>query len=240
MNNIRDRLRDYLARKEDVDLPEGTLPYITLNRQDGVNVHEVGREIIRRLDALPDLKWNRGWELFDQNLCAELIKFGRIPATYEGLLHEHYGERGLHQMVYEMFVGKPEQLDIQKRVGEVMRFLMLAGKVVVVGCAAACEATALHPPRRGLRIRLTASEAYRVARLCVEQSVSHEAARRQIRESDAGRGRLVREYYRRDLDDPGLYDASFAMDDLAPGMIADGVAGMLTHRAGLPRKAGSA
>ena len=241
MTELRDRLRRYLTRKEDVDIFESHLPYVTFNRQDGVDAHAIGREIIRRLDALPDLKWNHGWELYDQTLCAEMIKTGHLPATYEELLKEQYGERGLQQMVYEMFVGKPEQYDLQKRIGEVMRFLMMAGKVVVVGSAAAPEATSLHTPRHGIRVRLVASELYRETRIFEELKLSGDAARKHIRESDAGRSRMVHEFYGHAIDDASLYDVCFRTDDLQPPLIAEAVIGMLRMRAEeLHRKPGPA
>jgi len=228
MSVVIEALKKYLARKEDIDEPAGNQPFVTLTRLDGATSHEVARAIIARLDDLPDKGWNRGWELLDIQLCAWLIKEGRVPATLESLVAEHYGEGKLCQMFYEMLVGEPEQQELCRKVGDVTRFLLKTGRTVVVGSAAAPEASALRGP--GVRIRLVASEAFRVARVVAAQQVTPDAARKMLQTQDAERARLLREHYRREIDDVTLYDASFLADRLTPREIARMVVEMLTIR----------
>ena len=228
MSVVIEALRQYLAHRRDFEAPAGDQPFVTVSRFDGVGSHEVARAIIARLDDLPDKGWNRGWELLDQQLCAWLIKEGRVPATYEELVSEQYGERTLRQMVYEMLVGTAEQENLCRKVGDVMRFLLQTGRTVVVGCAAAAEARALQGP--GIRVRVLASEPLRVARVMKEHELSSDAARKLIRTQDETRARLLREHYRREIDDPALYDATFLTDRLPPAEIARAVVELLQAR----------
>jgi cytidylate kinase len=228
MSMVIEALKKYLARKEDLDEPAGNQPFVTLTRLDGATSHEVARAIVARLDDLPDKGWNRGWELLDLQLCAWLIKEGRVPATMEELVAEHYGEGKLHQMFYEMLVGEPEQQELCRKVGDVTRFLLKTGRTVVVGSAAAPEAASLKGP--GVRIRLVASEPFRVARIVAAQSVTPEAARKSLHAQDLERARLLREHYRREIDDITLYDASFLADRQSPREIARIVVEMLHIR----------
>lgn len=228
MSRIIEALQIYLTRKQDLDQPQGNQPFVTLTRLDGVNCHEVARAIVAHLDELPDKGWNRGWELLDQQLCAWIIKTGHAPTTLEEMVSEHYGEGKLRQMMYEMMVGKAEQHDLCRRVGDVVRFLLKSGRTVVVGSAAAIEAAAVKGP--GVRIRLVASEAARVARLSASEKITAEEARKLIHEQDAARTKLVREYYRRELDDQTLYDATILTDRFTPREIARIVTEMLRVR----------
>ncbi len=228
MSRIIEALQIYLTRKQDLDQPQGNQPFVTLTRLDGVNSHEVARAIIAHLDDLPDKGWNHGWELLDQQLCAWMIKTGHAPATLEEMVAEHYGEGKLRQMMYEMLVGKAEQHDLCRQVGDVVRFLLKSGRTVVVGSAAAIEAAAVKGP--GVRIRLMASDAARVAHFSASEKITTEEARKLIHEQDANRTKLVREYYRRELDDQTLYDATILTDRFTPREIARIVTEMLRVR----------
>jgi len=228
MSVVIEALKKYLARKEDLDVPEGNQPFVTLTRLDGLTSHEVARAIIARLDDMPDKGWNHGWELLDQQLCAWMVKAGHVPATLETLVSEHYGETQLRQMFYEMLVGQSQQDELRRKVGDVTRFLLKTGRTVVVGSAAAPEALAIKGP--GVRVRLIGSEAHRVARMASAENLSIDAARKLIHTQDADRAKLLREHYRREIDDPALYDVTFHMDRLLPKEIARCIVELLVTR----------
>jgi cytidylate kinase len=228
MSQIIEALKVYLTRKQDLDIPHGHQPFITLTRLDGVNSHEVARAIIAHLDDMPEKGWNHGWELLDQQLCAWLIKAGHVPAKLDDLVAENYGEGKLRQMLYEMLVGEAEQFELCHKVGDVVRFLLKSGRTVVVGSAAAAEAAAVKGP--GVRIRLVASEAFRVERLVASEDLTPDAARKLIHTQDAVRARVLHEHYRRELDDHTLYDATILMDHFKPCEVARVVTEMLMVR----------
>jgi cytidylate kinase len=228
MSQIIDALKVFLTRKQDLDVPHGHHPFVTINRLDGVPTHEVARAVIARLDDLPDMGWNRGWELLDQQLCAWLIKAGRVPAKLEDLVAENYGEGELRQMLYEMLVGEPEQYELCHKVGEVVRFLLKSGRTVVVGSAAAAEAAAVKGP--GIRIQLVASEAHRIEQLIAREALTPEAAHKLIHTQDSVRARVLHEHYRRELDDHTLYDATILTDHFTPQEVARIIVDMLMVR----------
>lgn len=228
MSELIDALKKFLAEPGSPPPPARRRPYVTLTRQEGLFSHEVGRAIISRLDALPDRGWNRGWELMDQQLCAWMIRSGSVPASFDAMVAEHYGEEGLQQMVYEMLVGSPEEHLVRARVSEVMRFLLRLGRVVIVGSGAAVEATAFESP--GVSVRIVSSEARRLAFIEQQERCTRDVARRRMRTEDAQRARLLREHYRRDIDDPVLYDATFLADRLTAPQIARAVVSLLEVR----------
>lgn len=229
VSELIDALKRFLETPGNAEMPQVSRgPFVTLTRQEGLGSHEVGRAIISRLDQLPDWGWNHGWELMDQQLFAWMIKTNAVPASFDELMGERFGEQGLQQMVYEMLVGAPEQYEVRNRVGRVMEFLLRFGRVVVVGSSAAAEAVPLKNP--GLRLRVVSSQARRIELLQSEKQCSADAARKLLSANDAARARLLREHYRRDIDDPALYDVVFLADRLTPDQMARAAVVLLEAR----------
>jgi cytidylate kinase len=79
----------------------------------------------------------------------------------------------------------------------------------------------LRPVRHALRVRITATEAVRIARVADEQGVGLEAATQLVRQHDRERALRVRSLYQVDWDDPLAYDLVVNTGDLTA---ADGAA----------------
>ena len=105
--NHAELLKKYLANRNDVDVADHGYPFVTISRQPGAGGHTLGREIVRQLDDRPEGGWMRGWDLFDQKLCAYLAQEPSTQASFEQLLKEEYDE-SVQESVYEMFIGRAE------------------------------------------------------------------------------------------------------------------------------------
>ena len=81
-----------------------------------------------------------------------------------------------------------------------------------------------------MRIRLLASESTRIERLVAAENLTPDAARKLIHTQDAVRARVLHEHYRREMDDPTLYDATLLTDRFSPPEIARIVTEMLLVR----------
>ena len=57
-----------------------------------------------------------------------------------------------------------------------------------------------------LAVWITAPMDFRVERIMVEMRMSEGAARQYVRETDEGRREFVKRFFRRDINDPLLYD----------------------------------
>lgn len=221
-----DILRKYLKRKEDVDIAEQKYPFVTISRQAGAGGHALGREIIKRLDDLHDMGWNREWDLFDQKLCAMIAQDADAPALFDSLVQEEYRE-GLHQTVYEMFMGQAEHYKLQKRIMEVVRLLARIGKVVIIGRGGAWITRELA---MGLHVRLMAPEVQRILNVMHFEHMERDAATRMVRKQDRDRRKLVADFYNQEIDDPLQYDLVCNTDRMDMYEIADMVVGLVRHR----------
>lgn len=205
-------LRKYLARNRDLDVVDHGYPFVTISREPGAGGHTLGREIIREIDALDDDPWTRGWDLFDQKLCALLAQDPGTQASFDSLIREEYSS-GLHQSVYEMFVGRAEGHELQKRIAAVIRFLAFVGRVVIIGRAGMCVTRGFSA---GVHVRLVAPLEIRVRRMMDALSLDEAQARAEIQRQEKSRAKLIRDFYDRDIADPLLYDMVFntvAMDN---------------------------
>lgn len=211
----------------DLDVADCGYPFVTISRQPGAGGHSLGREVIRRLDSMPDEGWNHGWELFDQKLCAYLAKDPSSQSSFESLVREEY-KRGLHQSVYEMLTSNAESYKLQQRIAAVIRFLAHVGKVVIIGRAGMCI-TRKAP--MGVHLRLVASEDYRVHRMSDDLQVDLGEAHREARKQEADRVKLLRDIYGQNIDNPLLYDAVYNTERMTDNTtLASSVVEMLKYR----------
>lgn len=223
-----DLLRRHLSQGHDLDLVEHGYPFVTISREPGAGGHTLGREIIREVDARADEPWSRGWDLFDQKLCAVLAQDPATQASFESLMREDY-KSGLQQSVYEMFVGRAEEHQVQKRTAAIVRFLAYVGRVVIVGRAGMCIARGFPA---GVHIRLVAPLEVRVRRIMDDSGMGEEEARAEIRRQEKSRARLIRDYFDRDIADPLLYDMIFNTVSLDNATMARAVVLALQERRG--------
>jgi cytidylate kinase len=219
-------LQRHLTRKQDFDVVDHGYPFVTISREPGAGGHTLGREIIREVDRQPDAPWSRGWDLFDQKLCAVVAQNPETAANFDSLIREEY-RSGLQQSVYEMFVGRAEEHALQKRIAAVLRFLAFVGRVVLVGRGGMCVTR--HLPG-GLHIRLVAPLEVRVRRMMEMTEGDEDKARVEIRQQERSRARLIQDIYGRDIADPLLYDMVFNTSTLDNATIAKAVVGVLVSR----------
>lgn len=219
-------LQRHLTRKQDFDVVDQGYPFVTISREPGAGGHTLGREIIREVDRQPDAPWSRGWDLFDQKLCAVVAQNPETAANFDSLIREEY-RSGLQQSVYEMFVGRAEEHALQKRIAAVLRFLAFVGRVVLVGRGGMCVTR--HLPG-GLHIRLVSPLEVRVRRMMEMTEGDEDKARVEIRQQERSRARLIQDIYDRDIADPLLYDMVFNTSTLDNVTIAKAVVGVLVSR----------
>ena len=198
-------LRTYLADPGELDVSDCGYPFVTISREPGAGGHTLGREIIRQLDASSDEGWNRGWELFDQNMCAFIAQDPTMQATFDELLQEEY-KTGVHQAMQEMLTGDAESYKLQKKIFRVVKFLTRMGKVVLIGRAGMCVSRLF---RAGTHLRLVAPLDVRIHRMAESLSVDDATAIKTIRRQETERLKLIRDFFDSDIRNPLLYDLTF-------------------------------
>jgi cytidylate kinase len=146
---------------------------------------EIGRTLGRRL----------GWEVADREIIAKAAeRFG------EGVLDLTHVTEGMPSLL-ERFTDTRQRY--RTYVEAIVLELAARDNVVLGGRGAVIL---LRDLRHVLRVRITAPEGVRAARLENEQGLTHEAAIDVVRESDRERAARVRFLYQLDWDDACQYD----------------------------------
>jgi cytidylate kinase len=179
---------------------------ITVSRQFGAGGSQVARQVAERL----------GWRVVDNELIEEV-------AARAGLPKEQVAEREervstfVERLARTLAAASPDvfpppdsagaivdvpETDLVRITEAVVAEIAAQGKVVLVGRAAPAvlsrEADALH-------VKLVAPRAFRIKVAAGRLGCSADKAASVLDQTDRNRARYLREYYRRDWDDPVNY-----------------------------------
>lgn len=179
---------------------------ITISRQFGAGGSQVARQVAERL----------GWRVVDNELIEEV-------AARAGLPKEHVAEREervstfVERLARTLAAASPDvfpppdsagaivdvaETDLVRITETVVAEIAAQGKVVLVGRAAPAvlsrEADALH-------VKLVAPRAFRIQVALGRLGCSADKAASVLDTTDKNRARYLREYYRRDWNDPVNY-----------------------------------
>ncbi len=225
--NQAETVKRYLRDHREVDQGHSGFPFVTISRQAGTGGHAIGRFILQKLALSADPDLNKGWDLFDQKLCALIAQDKSLEADFDTLVEDKYQRDGLQQMVYEMFVGAPQQYKIQKKIADVIRLLARLGKVVIIGRGSSVITRNMPT---GIHVRLIAPMPMRIQNVMDEYKLSEKHAVRRLREIERDRSRFIRNFYHHDINDPTLYDITWNLGHVRTTEIVDTMCEMIRLR----------
>jgi cytidylate kinase len=118
---------------------------------------------------------------------------------------------------------------VMARVFRVVRILATMGKAIIVGRGGANVTRDLP---MGVRLRLVAPEADRIAGVMSYYALPEKEARSYAKKLDNGRARLIRTHFDADIDDPTNYDAIWNTGFASIDEIAETVVMLIRRRTG--------
>lgn len=211
-------------------------PFVTISRQTGAGGHTLARVLAQAMRQAEDPLF-QGWQVFDRELCEKLMADPRLRVSMRSLLAEEYRSQ-IEDAIFSLLGGETPRDVVVRKLFETIRALAAIGRVIIVGRAGMCVTRGLPD---GVHLRLVAPEPARIARMRELLHVSEPAAREMIGAQDRDRARLVRDHFRRDIDDPLLYDATWNTQAAPFEAIAASVMTLIEHRAhAQPASAGAA
>jgi cytidylate kinase len=167
-------------------------PYLTISRQAESGGAEIAQRVGDRL----------GWSVLDRELVHELAQRLKLEPRLLELMDETkigWFSETLLNLFNSRLVLQDSYVAMLSRVIAVEAF---NGRVIVVGRGA----NLVLPPDHGLRVRIVAPRALRLAALAERQGLSSKAASARLDEMDASRADFVRRHFHVDCDDPSAYD----------------------------------
>lgn len=220
MKNIvknKEMLDDAFLNRIRTDAHTYGYPFVTISRQAGAGAHTLAASLKARTEATGGGDLFRGWRIFDDEICALLIRDPELHVSLNELLTESYN--GPVMDFFHEIVGKQtSHYTVAKRVFELVRTVTQFGKVIVVGRAGSCVTAGLPG---GIHVRLVASKASREQRMAQRFQVTLREARAMSEKQDGDRARLVKDFFDHDINDPALFDHVWNSDEMAIDDMAD-------------------
>ncbi len=203
-NEIADRM---LTAHTAHTLPLKLGPHISISREVGARGEEVAERVADTL----------GWKVMDKNLLDEVAHRFHLPKSRLELVDETTSS-----WVYDILgVWVDRQLIPHEKYLVGLAHVVLAearrGNVVFVGRGAPF----LLPHNHGLTVRIIAEAKSRIAQVMKTEGLDEAAARRHVNAIDRGRREFVQQFFRRDLNDPHLYDLIVRTDQLGVELAAE-------------------
>jgi len=166
--------------------------FATISREAGADGGEVARRVGECL----------GWDVYDKNLldcvaerfCEPRSMLDLVDETPTNWVFDVLGTWMDRKIIpHEKYV---------MHVSRVVQSIARRGSAVFVGRGAQF----ILPHNRTLAVRIVAPLAYRIDRIMRLRSLAVGDAKRLIAEIDRGRAEFISRFFRRDIDDPLLYD----------------------------------
>ncbi len=208
------RLRTALRPGED-PAQHKPLPVVTISRQAGCGSREQAEALGQRLGLQVFGKEIVDYIARDKDLTKEVVDAldERVVSKVEQWVRGMLDRRFFLQDDYHLALVRT------------VRTLAAHGGAIFLGRGA----NFILADSVDLRVRLVASEDWRVRNLAVRQQISEDEARGTVRELEALRAAFVRRLFRADVDDPRHYDLVLNVARLGPAL-PDIIATALAHR----------
>ncbi len=180
--------------------PEQRFKAITISRQSGSGGHVVGEELTRRLEAA-----RKGvgcpWTIFDRNLVEKVLEEHNLPARLARFMPEDRISE-ISDTMDELFGLHPPSWSLVRDVSETILHLAERGNAIIIGRGANVITARMDSV---LHVRLIGSVEKRCEHLQQRLDLSKGAAMKLLRSEDRARGRYLKKYFDKNIEDPMLY-----------------------------------
>lgn len=198
-------------------------PVVTISRQTGAGGHATGEALAAYLQGKAP-KTSPPWTLFDRKLVEEVLADHQLPAKLADFMPDQRLLSGIEDVVEELLGMHPASWHLVQQTTETILRLAEMGNVILVGRGASIITG--HLPQ-AFHVRLVGSPEVRAEFLIQTQGLSKRKALATLEQEDVSRKRYIRRYFKRDIDDPLLYDLVVNTDriptDEAARIVGDAV-----------------
>lgn len=182
----------------------GKLPhcFITISRQAGAGAISVGNKVTEFLNHDKKVDWPYPWTVFDKNLVYTVLDEHHLSEKFEKYMPEDKVSQ-ISDVLDELLGLHPSSLALVHKTSETILHLAQVGNVVIVGRGASIITRKL---KGGFHVRLVGSLKKRAQRVMAHSKVDIKQAEELIAKWDKGRKKYIKEYFKKNDEDPLLYD----------------------------------
>jgi hypothetical protein len=178
----------------------GFVKCVTVSRQSGCGAHVFAEELAGWLQShLPHCP--APWTIFDRTLVEAVLRDHHLPSRLAAFMPEDRVSQ-LDDIIQDWFSLHPPTETLVRQTSETIFRLAELGNVIILGRGANII-TARLP--QVLHVRLVGSMELRVNHLQVFDKLNRKEALARIEREDGGRGRYLKRYFGKDINDPLQY-----------------------------------
>lgn len=202
--------------------------FVTISRQSGAGGPPVVEELARILTEAEVGSARTPWTVFDRDLIRNMVDEEHLPEAFMRDLEER-GVTSLESLAEDLFGVRPSVHDHISKTSRTILHLAHLGNSIIIGRGGSVVARAV---RGGLHVRLVGSFWRRLEQLQEYRDLGPRDAEKLLEKEDESRRRYLKRYFRKDIDDPLLYDLVINTDYLGPRRTAAAIAEVLRVKVG--------
>ncbi len=193
----------------------GERPVITISRQSGAGGMTIADEVANYLNArLP--RHGVPWTVFDKNLVQKVIEDHELPEKLAQFMPEDKSS-GISDAVEELLGLHPSSWRLIQQTTETVLRIAEMGHAILVGRGA--NIIASHLPK-AFHVRLVGSLDRRISHIQEVMKLSRKESATFVGNEDLARKKYLKRYFKKDIDDPLLYDLVINTDRVSTEMAA--------------------
>ena len=204
---IEEQVHRWQIQQKEKPKEKAIVPVVTLSREPGSGGRIVAQKLAERL----------GFEVFHQEVLHEMAKRAEVSEQLLATLDERglsILEDWISSLVNQRHLWPDEYLQhLMNVIGTIGKH----GRSVVVGRGA----NFILPPEQRFRVRITASQRWRIQNVARDFNLSENEAKRRVIKTESNRKAFIRKYFNADIADPTNYDLVINTETLSVGNAVD-------------------
>ena len=204
---IEEQVHRWQIQQKEKPKEKAIAPVVTISREPGSGGRIVAQKLAERL----------GFEVFHQEVLHEMAKQAEVSEQLLATLDERglsILEDWISSLVYQRHLWPDEYLQhLMNVIGTIGKH----GRSVVVGRGA----NFILPPEQRFRVRITASQRWRIQNVARDFNLSENEAKRRVIKTESNRKAFIRKYFNADISDPTNYDLVINTETLSVGNAVD-------------------
>jgi cytidylate kinase len=200
---------------------------VTISRQAGCGALAVAERLAEHLRAHAREE-EPHWTVFDRNLVEKVLEDHHLPQRLAKFMRENWRSE-IEDTLDELFGLHPPSWLMVRQTAETILRLVKLGNVIIIGRASNVITAKLGGV---FHVRLVASVESRVRHIQESDHLDQKGAAEFVRSEDRGRGRYLKKYYHKDINDPLLYHLVINTDAVPYDEAAWMIAEVVERRAG--------
>lgn len=208
---LMERLRREQERITDTRPFDHERSTVTISREYGAGGHTIAAMLIERL--------GHEWQMWDREIVDEVARSAKVRAQIVEGFDEHTLSTAEQTIRYLANYWGLSPDKYHKHLVEALVRIGHRGKTIIIGRGA----NFVLP--RAIKVRLCASESYRIQAVASREGLSEQDALKRIREVDRERASFARTMFNKAIDSPAEYDMVLRTDHISAESIAAAISG---------------